>query len=154
LVASDVSAEAIAIARRNAVTTGVAGRVRFFVGDWLCALRRGPIFDLIVSNPPYVATDEWLRLQPEIVRYEPRLALDGDADGLRCYRAIIGTAFQHLKPGGALMVEIGCGQREAVRRIAEGSGGYDAFSCFKDYGGHDRVVTMQKKNIASAYKDC
>jgi release factor glutamine methyltransferase len=154
LVASDVSPEAVAIARRNAVTAGVAGRVRFFVGDWLRALRRGPIFDLIVSNPPYVATDEWLRLQPEIVRYEPRLALDGDADGLRCYRAIIETAHQHLKPGGALMMEIGCSQREAVRRIAEGSGGYEAFSCFKDYGGHDRVVTMQKKNIASVYGCC
>lgn len=152
--ASDLSAEAIAIARHNAVTAGVAEQVRFFVGDWLDAVHRGPVFDLVVSNPPYVATEEWAELQPEIVHFEPRLALDGDEDGLRCYRAIVGTAFHHLKPGGVLMMEIGCDQREAVRRIAEGSGAYEAFNCLKDYSGHDRVVTVRKKDIASAYKDC
>ncbi len=148
--ASDVSPEAIAVARRNAATAGVSGRVRFFVGDWLCAVRRGPIFDLILSNPPYVATQEWAGLQPEIVRFEPRLALDGDADGLRSYRAIVGAACHHLKPGGTLMLEIGCDQREAVRCIAEQSGAYEAFGNLKDYSGLDRVLTMRKKDIASA----
>jgi release factor glutamine methyltransferase len=152
--ASDLSPEAIAVARRNAMTAGIAERVRFFVGDWLGALRRGPIFDLIVSNPPYIATGEWSQLQPEIVRYEPRLALDGDVDGLRCYRAIVATAHHHLKPGGALMLEIGCDQGEAVRRIAETNGAYAEFNCLKDYSSRDRVVTMRKKNVASAYKDC
>lgn len=154
LYAADLSPEAVAVARRNARAAGAAERVRFFVGDWLCALRRGPVFDLIVSNPPYIASGEWPRLQPEIVRYEPRLALDGDADGLRCYRAIIAAAHQHLKPGGVLMLEIGCDQREAVGRIAETSGAYTAGICLTDLGGHDRVVTLRKKNIASIHKDC
>jgi release factor glutamine methyltransferase len=147
--ASDVSPEAVAVARRNAATAGVSGRVRWFVGDWLGAVRRGPIFDLILSNPPYVATREWAGLQPEIVRFEPRLALDGDVDGLRSYRAIVGTARHHLKPGGTLMLEIGCDQREAVQGIAEQSGAYEAYGCFKDYSGLDRVVTMRKKEVAS-----
>lgn len=154
LYASDISPEAIAVAKRNAERVGAAERVRFAVGDWLCALRRGPVFDLVVSNPPYVASGEWSRLQPEIVRYEPRLALDGDEDGLRCYRTIVAAAHHHLKAGGALMMEIGCDQREAVRRIAEYSGAYTAFDCLKDYGGRDRVVTMRKKDVASVYKDC
>jgi release factor glutamine methyltransferase len=136
------------------VAAGVAGQVRFFVGDWLSAVRRGPIFDLIVTNPPYVASGEWSDLQPEIVHYEPRLALDGDEDGLRSYRAIVGTAHRYLQPGGALMMEIGCRQREAVQILAEQSGAYDTYNCIQDYSGHDRVVTMQKKNIASAYEDC
>ncbi len=152
--ASDVSPEAIAIARSNAVTAGVAEHVRFFVGDWLSAVRRSPIFDLIVTNPPYVVSGEWFDLQPEIVHYEPRLALDGDEDGLRSYRAIVGTAHRFLKPGGALMMEIGCRQQEAVLVFAEQSGAYDTYKCLKDYSGHDRVVTMQKKNIASVYGYC
>jgi len=154
LYAADLSPEAVAVARRNARAAGAAERVRFFVGDWLCALRRGPVFDLIVSNPPYIASGEWPRLQPEIVRYEPRLALDGDKDGLRCFRAIVAAAHHHLKPGGALMLEIGCDQGEAVGRIAEASGAYTAGACLTDYGGRDRVVTLLKKNIASIHKDC
>lgn len=154
LYAADLSPEAVAVARRNARAAGAAERVRFFVGDWLCALRRGPVFDLIVSNPPYIASGEWPRLQSEIVRYEPRLALDGDKDGLRCFRAIVAAAHQHLKPNGALMLEIGCDQREAVGRIAEASGAYTAGACLTDYGGRDRVVTLLKKNIASIHKDC
>jgi release factor glutamine methyltransferase len=154
LFASDLSPEAVAVARRNAAAAGVAERVRFFVGDWLGALRPGPVFDLILCNPPYVATGEWARLQPEIVRYEPRLALDGDRDGLSCCRAVVAGAHRHLKPGGALMLEIGCEQREAVHRLGEASGAYAGFTCLKDYGGRDRVVTMRKKDVASTYKDC
>jgi release factor glutamine methyltransferase len=152
--ASDISSEAIAIARGNAEAAGVAGNVRFFVGDWLSAVRPGPIFDLILSNPPYVASGTWSDLQPEIVHYEPRLALDGDEDGLRSYRAIVGAAHRYLKPGGALMMEIGYAQREAVQILAEQSGAYDTYTCIQDYSGHDRVVAMHKKNIASNCEDC
>jgi release factor glutamine methyltransferase len=152
--ASDLSAAAIDVARSNAAAAGVAGRVLFFVGDWLGAVREGPIFDLIVSNPPYVAASEWAGLQPEIVRYEPRLALDGDEDGLQSYRTIVGEAHHHLKGGGVLMLEIGCDQQEAVRRIVEQSSAYEAYECLKDYSGRDRVVTMRKKCIASDDKGC
>jgi release factor glutamine methyltransferase len=152
--ASDVSSEAVAVARRNAAAAGLSDRVRYFVGDWLSAVRPDAVFDLIVSNPPYVPRKELWGLQPEIVGYEPRLALDGDEDGLRSYRAIIPAAHFHLKPGGALMLEIGSGQREAVRRLAGQAGAYDAYRCHRDYGGHDRVVTMQKKDVASPLQGC
>jgi release factor glutamine methyltransferase len=156
--ASDISSEAIAIARGNAEAAGVAGNVRFFVGDWLSAVRPGPIFDLILSNPPYVASGTWSDLQPEIVHYEPRLALDGDEDGLRSYRAIVGAAHRYLKPGGALMMEIGYAQREAVQILAEQSGAYDTYTCIQDYSGHDRVVAMHKKIlhliVKTANKTC
>jgi release factor glutamine methyltransferase len=152
--ASDVSPDAVAVARRNAAAAGVAERVLFFVGDWLRAVRPAPAFDLIVSNPPYVSTHEWAGLQPEIVRYEPRRALDGNADGLRCYRAIVGEAHRYLTPGGALILEIGCDQRQAVQGIAEQSAAYEAYDCLRDYGGHERVVTMRKKDVASPRKGC
>jgi release factor glutamine methyltransferase len=152
--ASDVSPEAVAVARCNASAAGLSERVRFFVGDWFSAVRPDPVFDLIVSNPPYVARGEMARLQPEILRYEPKLALDGDEDGLRSYRAIVGAAHLHLKPGGTLMLEIGHDQREAVQRMAEQAGVYDVCGCQRDYGGHDRVITMNKKDVASHRKDC
>jgi len=152
--ASDISPEAVAIARQNALAAGVAKKVHFFVSDWLKGVNPAPIFDLIVSNPPYIASMEWSGLQPEIVQHEPRLALHGGEDGLRCYRVIVGTAFNHLKPGGALMMEIGCCQREAVRQIMERSGAYDAYECLKDYRSLDRVVAMQKKNIVSLGETC
>lgn len=152
--ASDLSPEAVAVARCNAAAAGLATRVSFFVGDWLGAVRAVPAFDLIVSNPPYVVRSAMDGLPPEIAWYEPRVALDGDADGLRCYRAIIGQAHLHLQPGGALMLEIGYDQRQAVLRIAEQSGAYESFRCIQDYGNHDRVLTMRKKDIASAAKAC
>ena len=152
--ASDVSPEAVAVARRNAAAAGLSERVHFFVGDWFSAVRPDPVFDLIVSNPPYVARGDMAGLQPEIVRYEPKLALDGDEDGLRSYRAIVGAAHLHLKPGGTLMLEIGHDQREAVQSMAAQTGVYDGWGCQRDYGGHDRVMTMKKKDIASHRKDC
>jgi release factor glutamine methyltransferase len=152
--ASDISPEAVAVARRNAAAAGLSERVLFFVGDWLSAVKPDPVFDLIVSNPPYVARREMAGLQPEIVRYEPELALDGDEDGLRSYRAILGAAHLHLKPGGILILEIGHDQREAVQRMAQQTGVYDLCGCRRDYGGHDRVVAMKKKDVASHRKDC
>jgi release factor glutamine methyltransferase len=152
--ASDVSPEAVAVARKNATDAGLCERVRFFVGDWLSAVRPDPLFDLIVSNPPYVAAREMVELQPEIVGYEPSLALNGDEDGLRSYRAILGAAHRHLKPTGTLVLEIGSSQREAVQLLAEQTGAYQDYRCQRDYGGHERVVMMQKKNVASHRKDC
>jgi release factor glutamine methyltransferase len=148
--ASDISLEAVAVARRNAAAVGLSERVHFFVGDWFSALRPDPIFDLIVSNPPYVARSVLAGLQPEIVDYEPRLALDGDEDGLRSYRAILASAHFHLKSGGILMLEIGHDQREAVQHLAEQAGRYELCGCRRDYGGHDRVVTIKKRCCISS----
>ncbi len=144
--ACDISTAAVAVARRNAVEAGIPEKVIFFVADWFSALKPGQaLFDLIVSNPPYVATRALAALPPEIVRYEPKLALDGGPDGLRSHAAIIEAAHRYLAPEGVLMLEIGYDQREAVQRLAAAAGHYNRFSCSKDYGGHDRVAIMHKK---------
>ncbi|MFO7706660.1 MAG: peptide chain release factor N(5)-glutamine methyltransferase [Desulfobacterales bacterium] len=148
-VASDLSVAALAMARRNAREAGCGGRVAFFAADWLCALRRdSEPFDLILSNPPYIARMALEGLQPEIARYEPRLALDGGADGLQSHRAIIAAAGRHLAAGGSLMLEIGADQREGVRTLAEQAASYGAMRCLKDHAGCDRVAVLVKKNIA------
>lgn len=153
--ASDLSAAALTTARRNAHAVGVEGRVEFFAADWFSALRQGGApFDLIVSNPPYVVRSTLAELQAEIVRHEPRLALDGGRDGLTSYRAIIGAADSHLAPGGALLLEIGSDQREAVQRIAAQAGGYGEVQCMADYAGRDRVVVLRKKGVAADQKIC
>lgn len=148
--ASDVSAAALATARRNAQAAGCGGRVAFFAADWLAALRGdGPPFDLIVSNPPYIARGALAGLQPEIALHEPHLSLDGGTDGLHCHRAIIAGAGRHLGPGGALLLEIGSDQRQPVHALAERAGSYDEVRCLEDYAGCDRVMVLAKKNIAA-----
>jgi len=153
--ASDLSIAAVAFARRNAHAAGLGGRVQFFAADWFSALKQGVApFDLIVSNPPYVTRSALAELQSEIVQHEPHLALDGGSDGLKSYRAIIGAAGSHLAPGGALLLEIGSNQREAVQQIAAQAGGYEDVQCAADYAGRDRVVSLRKKGVAADQKIC
>jgi release factor glutamine methyltransferase len=149
--ASDVCPAAAAIAGRNAAEAGCSGRVGIWAASWFAALKPGrAVFDVIVSNPPYVASTAIDQLAPEIALHEPRLALDGDADGLRSHRAIIGEAYRFLAPGGWLLLEIGSDQGHAVQQIAERSGPYDGFRCSRDYSGRDRVVWLHKKDVASS----
>jgi release factor glutamine methyltransferase len=148
--ACDISPAAAAIARSNAGEAGVPGRVDFWVTGWFSALKPGrALFDLIVSNPPYVPSAAIDRLAPEIALHEPRLALDGDADGLRSYRTIIGEAYRYLAPGGSLLLEIGADQRPAVQQLAEQAGTYEGFGWSRDYSGRDRVVWLRKKDVAT-----
>jgi len=148
--ASDISPAATAVARRNAEAVGVSDRVFFWAADWFSALQPvRAVFDLIVSNPPYVASQAIDALQPEIAHHEPRMALDGDADGLRSYRVIVAEAHRHLVPGGRLLLEIGCDQRGAVQQLVEASGHYAGFECVKDYSGRERVVSVRKKDVAT-----
>jgi release factor glutamine methyltransferase len=144
--ASDRFWPAVEVARGNAERHEYSARIHFFVGDWFSSLNETKTgFDMIVSNPPYVPSDVIGGLQPEIRRFEPRAALDGAEDGLACFRTIIGTAHNHLKTAGVLIMEIGHDQRADVRRIAADGGRFEAFNCAKDYSGHDRVVWMRKK---------
>ena len=115
--AVDISAEALELARENAARLGVAERIRFLAGDGFAALPAGACFDLIISNPPYVPTDEIATLQPEVRDYDPRGALDGGADGLDFLRRLAAEAGPFLKPGGRLMLEFGDGQAEALQAI-------------------------------------
>ena len=148
--ASDISPAALAVARENARRLGHADRIHFFAGNWFDPLRTGgPQFDIIVSNPPYIETSTLSQLQPEIHRWEPRLALDGDADGLRYIRHLIINAHAFMRPGGFLVLEIGHDQRMGVQKIATDCEYYDNIIFKQDYGRHDRVAVLRKKRVAS-----
>jgi release factor glutamine methyltransferase len=114
-IGTDVSAAALEVARGNAERNGLAARCTFVACD-IAAGVQGP-FDLIVSNPPYVAHGEIASLAPEVRDYDPTIALDGGADGLDGYRAIAAQARRLLAPGGTLIVELGVGQEQAVRAL-------------------------------------
>jgi len=119
-VATDKSLDAVRVARVNARRLGLADRCMFIAGDYATALR-GP-FDLIVSNPPYIASGDIADLAPEARDYDPRLALDGGADGFDAYRAIVNDTPRLLARRGRLIVELGQGQGEAVAEIATRAG--------------------------------
>ena len=100
---------------------------------------------MIISNPPYIPTQVIGRLMPEIYKYEPISALDGDRNGLFCLRHIINTAHGYLNPEGSLLLEIGHDQKNDVRSLIDQCGSYEHVVFTKDYGGYDRVVQMKKK---------
>ncbi len=121
IFALDVSAEALALARHNAQLNQVAEHIQFFHGDGFAALPEGTAnsFDLIISNPPYIATAEIETLDPEVRDFDPRNALDGGADGLDFYRRLANESVNFLKPGGQIMVEFGDDQAEPIRALFE-----------------------------------
>ena len=119
VIALDISTDALALARQNAETNNVGERIQFRQGDGFSALSEAIPFDLIISNPPYIATAEIDSLQPEVRDFDPRAALDGGADGLDFYRRLAAEAKSHLKPGGKIMMEFGDGQVEAIKKIFE-----------------------------------
>ena len=118
IVATDVSDKALAIARRNIMRHGVADRVRLVRGDLLDAVGSG--FDVIVSNPPYVPSG--VELSPDIVRYEPAVALYGGEDGLALLQRLIASARRHLAPDGLFVVEFGFGQDDQIEELAKAAG--------------------------------
>lgn len=143
-VGTDLSAGALQVARRNADrllgdSTDSEARVMFLEGDLFAGLEQEEKFDVIVSNPPYIRTDVIDTLMPEVREYEPRMALDGRADGLFFYRKITAQAGAYLTGGGMLFLEIGYDQGEDVCRLMEAAG-YTEVEIFKDYAGNDRVV--------------
>ncbi len=142
-IGTDVSPAALAIAGRNAARLGVADRVQFHVGDWFDAVPSGADFDLIVSNPPYIAADEMPGLASEVRDFEPRVALTDEGDGLACYRIITAKAQAYLVRGGRLMVEIGPTQGQAVAKMMENAG-FAQVRITNDLDGRDRVVSGEK----------
>lgn len=119
-IATDKSVAALSVARANAERLGFTSRCRFVACDFAAALQGR--FDLVVSNPPYIAHLEMPNLEPEVRDYDPQLALDGGEDGLDAYRSIAKDALRLLSPRGRLIVELGHAQAEAVRAIVVAAG--------------------------------
>lgn len=140
-VGSDISEKAVLVAGENAAAIGVADRLILPVSDWYDDI--GGRFDLIVSNPPYIAASEMSGLQAEVRDHEPRLALTDEADGLTSYRRIAAKASDHLTPAGRVIVEIGPSQSRQVAALFEASG-LKKVTVHRDLDGRDRVVAAQK----------
>jgi len=138
----DASPAALAVAQENAERLGVAARARLLAGDWRepgWVEQLGGPFDLVVSNPPYIASADIAGLMPEVARFEPRLALDGGGDGLDPYRRIAASGRQLVTSGGWLLVEGGEDQASDIAGIFSAAGLHPA-APWKDLAGIDRVI--------------
>lgn len=145
IVAEDISWGAILLARENARIHGVSGKIRFLVGDLFSALREGePQFDLVLSNPPYIPSSRIETLPKEIAEFEPRVALDGGADGLVFFRRIVMGAPSFLRDGGWLMLELGEEQSRAVAEMIRDTGSFENPCIIEDDSGLDRVIRARK----------
>lgn len=142
--AVDISEEALNVAKENARIHKVEDKIQFFRSD-LFPPGEGEQFHFILSNPPYIASDDLPGLPSDIRDHEPHLALDGGRDGLDFYRRIIAKAKSRLSPGGFLILEIGETQARAIAGIADDEGEYESPLIYKDYAGKDRVISIKKK---------
>jgi release factor glutamine methyltransferase len=139
-VAIDICERALAIARGNAVTLGVADRIDFRLGDQLTPVEREGGFDAIIANPPYIATEEIDRLEAGVKDYEPRLALDGGLGGVAMVSRLIEEAPAYLRLGGHLILEIGTAQEAPVRALIEAQAGLKIAPTVFDHAKHPRVI--------------
>lgn len=135
---------AVAMAAANAAALGLDGRAEFRVGDWLAGVTGD--FDVILSNPPYIASAEIATLEPEVRVHDPLAALDGGPDGLDAYRALLPQAAARLRPGGFCAVEIGHDQGTAVTALMRAAG-FSPEPVLADLAGLDRVVVGRRKNL-------
>ncbi|MBN1295218.1 peptide chain release factor N(5)-glutamine methyltransferase [bacterium] len=146
VIATDLSMEALAIARQNAERLGAGERIVFLHGSWfepLNAVAALQSFDCIVSNPPYIRTGMIESLQPEIRMYEPFNALDGGLSGIDAYEVLAAGAMRWLKPGGRIILEIGDDQANAVETFLLNAS-FEAIDKIRDTSGKYRVVTGRK----------
>ena len=144
-LATDLSPRALAIAQENAREWGVRERLRFVQGDLFEPLKQGEVFDLIVTNPPYIPREDFPSLPPEVREYEPRIALDGGDDGLDFYRRALPGISDYLTAGGWFLAEIGAGQGPKVLEMGRNNPSLDSFGFAKDLSGIDRVFRVRKK---------
>jgi release factor glutamine methyltransferase len=141
VTASDIVAEAVALARENAARLGA--RVDFRTGDLWSVVRHDERFDLVVSNPPYVTDAEYAELDRNVRDYEPASALRGGKDGLDFVRRVVEGARMHLRPGGLLLVEIGWKHREQALALVSDAG-WCSSAVVKDGEGIDRVLSVRR----------
>lgn len=148
IFASDKSEKALDVARENARRHGVADRVRFLEGDLFGSLEeldlRGQV-DIMVSNPPYVPSEEYSTLQPEVRDHEPQMALLAGQNGTEIHQRIIDEAPEFLRSEGALIMEMGMGQAEALEHMIRENGTFNKPDVLKDLAGIERVIVARKK---------
>jgi len=142
VTATDQSTEALVIAKANAKQLNLESRVQFLQGSWYEALHEKTLFDMILSNPPYIASQDPHLTQGDL-RFEPISALTDHASGLTCLKVIIQGAVNHLKPMGLIAVEHGFDQSEAVVSLMK-AGGFSDVQAHQDLAGHNRVVSARK----------
>lgn len=140
IIASDISEAALNVARQNAVRHGVSDKISFLKSDLFGAI--DGLFDIIVSNPPYIARREFASLQKEVLK-EPSIALDGGEDGLDFYRRIMATAHLYLRRSGAMAVEIGYGQGRSIAGIIGRTGALRVEKTIRDHNGIERVLLVR-----------
>jgi len=143
VIASDVSESALGIAQQNVQKHELNGRVELRQGD-LFEPVTGEVFDMIVSNPPYVSDSEYEKLEQNVKAYEPRLALHAGPEGLDLYERMLRQIEGFLKPEGILLLEIGYTQGPIIRDMMKQQGLPDNVQIVKDFQGHDRVVIAKK----------
>jgi release factor glutamine methyltransferase len=142
--AIDLSPDALDVARRNAEALGLGDRVEFRLGNLLEPVASDGLFEAIVSNPPYIKTDVVPTLEPGVRDYEPHLALDGGADGLRVVAPLIEQAVALLRPGGQIFLEIGSDQEGDVRALLEAQPSLSVAATVRDHAQHPRVLRATK----------
>lgn len=145
-IATDISYDALVVAKENALRLGVASRISFIQADWLGAFKKvnTPYFDMIVSNPPYVALDIKDTLPPDVIMYEPHNALFGGAEGLENISRLITESACFLKPGGWFICEIGWDQGEAVSKMTDESDLYNEIAILRDIAGNVRALAARR----------
>lgn len=138
----DVSGDALRIAAQNADRLGLAPRADFVCGDWGAAVIGS--FDLILCNPPYITSRQLADLAPEVARYEPRIALEGGADGLGAYRELVPRLSRLLRSDGVVLLEIGAGQAADVASMAKNFG-LDVIKVYRDLAGIERCLALTSR---------
>lgn len=146
VIASDVSLDALAVAKRNATRNGVEARIDFVATDLLEALAEAPFADFIISNPPYVSEKEMTTLQREVRDWEPRIALTDFGDGLSFYRRLLKDSASRLAPGGYFLCEMGYSQSGAIMEMVDENLWEDA-RLLDDLQGIPRILTVKRGKI-------
>lgn len=151
VIATDPSPGALALARENARALGLEGRLELREGALFGPVLPGEAFDVVVSNPPYVAEAEAASLEPEVGVWEPAQALFGGPDGMGVIRSLVADAAGRLSPGGLLALEVGATQTALVGAELEGAGGYDDVRVRRDLAGRERVVLARRAGRRSTH---
>jgi release factor glutamine methyltransferase len=146
VLALDISPAALRVAQANAKQHGVAERIEFLASDLFAVHAAAAEFDLILSNPPYVASEEMAELDADVRDHEPHLALDGGKQGTEVIARLIPQAAERLRPGGWLLMEVGPSNAAQVEQLVDSQTGFTRHETIADLAGHPRVVQAQKNN--------